>query len=176
MSLGFPLPQIGMHRQSKGITNSLSSLENRIAKLIPLYKLSESDLDEPKIPHPDIFKTLSSKTLIEEDAFPTAAECAAHLVLLQCFNVLKAEVVRSTVLDKALDIKPEPKEVTVGRGRYETKVKKADDTFATRRKEKWPFFLNLAVIRFIIWLEAADEKLKKDSDEEIDDIIPPLGK
>src|SRR5690606_28809148 len=113
----------------KRITDSLSGLTTSLAariRLTSLYKPSVSDLDEPKIPHPDVFKTLSSKTFIEEDALPTAAECAAHLVLLQSFNVLKAQVVRSTVLDEVLDIKPEPKEITVGRGTYEKKVKKAD--------------------------------------------------
>jgi len=51
-----------------------------------------------------------------------------------------------------------------------------DPTFASRRKEKWPLFIDLAVIRFNSWFRLADSTLADSTKESaLDSVLPPLG-
>ena len=127
---------------------------------------------EPVIPAPHVFQSLldrsTNKSNGEADTVPTVAECAAHLELLEAFHALKAKILGSQELDSVLGIIPRPKTVyrTTYGGPYRSKrtvkaVKIKDATFAARRREKWPFFLRLAVVRFRAWLQKADLALKE---------------
>ena len=126
----------------------------------------------------------------EADTVPTVAECAAHLELLEAFHALKARILGSQELDSVLGIVPRPRTVyrTTHGGPYRSKrevkaVKIEDTTFAARRREKWPFFLRLAVVRFRAWLPTIDLALKEappDSSadtitEILSAVMPPLG-
>ena len=115
------------------------------------------------IPAPQIFQSLlepsTGKSNGDADTVSTIVECAAHLELLEAFYTLKAKVLGSQELDSILGIVPRPKTFyrTTYRGNYRSKrevkaVKIKDTTFSARRAEKWPFFLQLAVVRFRIWL------------------------
>ena len=149
---------------------------------------------EPVIPSPHIFRSLldpsTSRSKGEADTIPTVAECAAHLELLEAFHALKARILGSQELDFVLGIVPRPRTVyrtTYGgpyRSRREVKaVKIKDTTFAARRREKWPFFLRLAVARFKAWLATADLALKEAPPDSSADattkilsaVMPPLG-
>ena len=158
------------------------------------FREAKQKKEEPVIPAPHIFQSLlePSDSKGNANTVPTVGECAAHLELLEAFHTLKAKVLGSEELDSILGIVPHPKTVyrttlTYGpyyRSRREVKaVRIKDATFAGRRKEKWPFFVQLAVVRFRIWLEKADLALKEPSPESsldaatrvLSSVLPPLG-
>ena len=156
------------------------------------FREAKTKEEEPVIPAPHIFQSLlkPSDSKGDADTVPTVGECAAHLGLLEAFYTLKAKVLGSEELDSILGIIPRPKTVyrttygTYYRSRREVKaVKIKDTTFAARRKEKWPFFVQLAVVRFRTWLEKADLALKEPSPEcsldaatrVLSSVLPPLG-
>ncbi|KIW99883.1 uncharacterized protein Z518_10811 [Rhinocladiella mackenziei CBS 650.93] len=119
---------------------------------------------QPVIPNPEVFRGLTS--LLTGDfqngspasssaSLPTVAECAVHLELLLCISTLHYTVDQSRSLDRAFTIFPRPRTV---QWRHRTKRLK-DSTFDTRRKRKWPTYLNMAVKRFLVWISAIDAKL-----------------
>jgi hypothetical protein len=174
MALAIGFHQQALHSFSKGTLNSLKRPEQVVT-----YPPANTKAQEAVIPSPALFEGLSDSAHSHDDdaaSLPTVAECAVHLELLQCFHTLRAEVLKSTDLDKAFGILPKPEIIVRRYGRRSRTIKKKDQTFATRRKEKWPLFIDLAVSRFIAWFRWADSLLANPADENIQNLIlPPLG-
>ena len=176
MSLCQSWNQKSLHDGSMQSMQSLKS-QAQYTKEIGSYAIAKTEAEKPLIPSPAVFVGLSDvKTLHGPGAtaIPTTAECAVHLELLQAFRALRKQVLESTALDTIFDIKPNPKTVTKGANSKKLK----DNTFAARRREKWPLFIDLAVARFKVWFEDADEHLASknaygDLSQTVD--VPPLG-
>ncbi|KAF3902147.1 hypothetical protein ABW21_db0205389 [Orbilia brochopaga] len=134
------------------------------------------------IPEPTLFE-FRGLNRHDHTRLPTVAECATHLELLHAFYAVRKKVLSSTAWDKALGIEPEVTTSTRTSRSYDytkrcyatrtyTSVKK-DDTFDDRRKAKWPFYLNLAAVRFLSWAEAvAANILRGNTDAKVP--LPPL--
>lgn len=139
-------------------------------------KLLESSTDaQIKVKRPANPLGSSLSTLLESlsvsssspDSQPSPAECATHLELLEVFLQLRLDVLNSKALDHTFGIKEVTR--TVFRKvdvsglrsiRFEYKpVKLRDKTFQARRREKWSYYLSIAVERFIVWVEKADAEL-----------------
>ncbi|KAI9768917.1 MAG: hypothetical protein M1840_004513 [Geoglossum simile] len=148
----------------------------------PAFKTAYSKAQEPTIPALSVFQPLGdvqAKSSAEGERLPSVAECAVHLELLQAIHQLRVDVLRSTELDSTFGIIPNPGTVTRGWGRRRRQIKVKDATFAIRRKEKWPLFLDLAVVRFQTWIQKVDSLLgAAQSDgttaEAEADLLPPL--
>ena len=126
------------------------------------FREARTEEEKPVIPAPQIFHSLVD-SMSSATAIPTVPECAIHLELLQTFRTLRMNVFQSTALDTTFGIVPQPRTVYRKPERWAREVKAykiKDPTFVTRRRQKWPIFLGLAVARFRIWLEKADEALK----------------
>ena len=191
MALMLGLHQNALHDARK---ESWPSIAASAARQTRTFRQAPTKEQEPVIPAPHIFQSLLEPSTgnSNEDAnnVPTIAECAAHLELLEVFHRLKAKVLGSSELDSVLGIIPRPKTVyrTTYTGYYRSgrkvkAVKIKDTTFAARRAEKWPFFLQLAVVRFRIWLVKADLALQEALPGSSVDaatrgpsaVLPPLG-
>jgi hypothetical protein len=124
-------------------------------------RAAQTKAEEPVIPAPQAFQSLSHSPIQNTNGVPTIGECAAHLELLQSFHMLRVKVLQSRDLDTTFGIKPINRTVfrKGRRGKRGKAVKLRDDTFTSRRREKWPFFLGLAAERFRIWLKEADVDL-----------------
>lgn len=125
----------------------------------PTFRTAKTKQEEPIIPPSSLFRSLEdAKTGGDTgpEVLPSVAQCAVHLELLQTLHALRVKVLRSTAIDATFDIKPNPRTVTRGWGPNKRNVKLKDDTFAIRRKEKWPLFVDFAVVRFQIWVRLAD--------------------
>ncbi|KAI9779637.1 MAG: hypothetical protein M1839_007302 [Geoglossum umbratile] len=173
MALAIGVDQRALHASSKASLNGLK--QGRPEKVYPTAK---SKAQESIIPWPSIFQSLTGpNSRSDENAIlPTIAECAVHLELLQCFHTLRAEVLKSITLDKTFGIVAKP-QIIVRKQYYgpAKTIKKKDPTFATRRKEKWPLFLDLAVVRFDRWFFVADSALADPTKENaLGLVLPPL--
>ncbi|CEL04866.1 hypothetical protein ASPCAL05990 [Aspergillus calidoustus] len=103
-------------------------------------------------------------------ALPTLAECAVHLEMLEAFQTLRQEVIHSKKLDKAFGI--EPKKTTVYRKVWNGARRRKDRTytidkhvlkdpdFASKRKNKWTYFLQISAVRFHTWIQVVNRCLK----------------
>ncbi|GMF78306.1 unnamed protein product [Aspergillus oryzae] len=119
------------------------------------YERARDKSEEPLIPDPQLFQFSSHSTSTD---IPTISECAIHLELLEVFHALRDRVQQSTDLDNTFGIKPNIR--TVYRKRYSSQLRKyesytvtvKDTQFETRRKDKWHYFLELAVGRFTRWI------------------------
>jgi hypothetical protein len=144
------------------------------------FRQASTKEEEPIIPAQRIFQSLGD-TENSYDAntglLPSVPQCAAHLELLHAFFALRVNVLRSTALDHTLGIKPEPQTTKVGA----RTIKVPDDTFATRRKGKWPLFVGFAVVRFRNWVKQANLVLAATESGDNPaaaiqmDALPPLG-
>ena len=148
------------------------------------FRDAPSPEDEPVIPSPHIFiqPPLNPSTEKSSDgeannsaSVPRVAECAIHLELLEVFYALKAKVLTSPELDAVLGIVPRPVEYRVPRTvRYTSGVHRGGEIWRekkiwdvkvkmsiskARRREKWLFFLRLAVVRFEEWVRGADLRM-----------------
>jgi hypothetical protein len=174
MALAIGFDQQALHTSSKAALNSLK--QPRPANV---YPTASSKAQEPIIPSEAIFQSFTDPNTSRDDKTltPTVAECAVHLELLQCFHTLRAEVLKSTALDRTFGIVPKPETVVRKSYRRQARTfKKRDSTFASRRREKWPLFLNLAVMRFDSWFRMADSALADPTKESaLDLVLPPLG-
>jgi len=123
------------------------------------------------IPPNSLFASLNNDDV--NTGLPRAAECAVHLELLEAFLILKQKVSTSNVLDRALGIRPDPRN-----------LKKK--TFQQRRDMKWPIYTQLAAARFLKWWTDLGEilkngqsaRLKQDATKQLaitDATLPPLG-
>ena len=175
MSLEIIYNQKTLHDSTRASTKSYSH-----AVHLNSFRTSAVKAEHPVIPSRNIFEQIAkpvSQTNALLASLPNVAECAVHLELLQALYALRQNVLRSQALDNAFDIKPNTR--TVWRGyrprRYQVKIK--DTTFASRRLEKWPIFVNFAVLRFMHWAKSADAALYGvPSDSRADKIeVPPLG-
>ena len=183
MSLNLGEHQSDLHTSGKVSLAALQYIPHKeswsmgVGSQAPDFRLATAG-EQPKIPNVDVFETLSdSKPLSGPGltALPTPAECAVHLELLEAFRTLREQVLASTELDAVFDIKPHPK--TVMRGRNSKQIR--DDTFAERRRQKWPLLIDLAVARFVMWFENVDDDLAARRTLEGTTspvvVVPPLG-
>ncbi|KAF7622718.1 hypothetical protein F9C07_11556 [Aspergillus flavus] len=123
------------------------------------YERARDKSEEPLIPDPQLFQSSSHSTSTD---IPTISECAIHLELLEVFHALRDRVQQSTDLDNTFGIKPNIR--TVYRKRYSSQLRKyesytvtvKDTQFETRRKDKWHYFLELAVGRFTRWIRTVN--------------------
>lgn len=133
--------------------------------------------EREKIPSVALFKGLTDRTSSASIAtgtgtgslpahLPSVAECAVHLELLQTFYYLRRNVSDSTELDVRWDI-------DTRHARAETSHR--DSTLAIKRRDKWPFFMKLAAVRFLNWLKRTDEYLSTTPEELWSIDAPPLG-
>ena len=147
MSFTSDLGKKQLHEASRKELETLRYARNALVAGLPQQKNIA--------PEPALFTGLTSHTF---PAIPNYAQCAVHLELLQAFHALRLEVNRSTALDECFGIRPNP--------RFETRrgklVQIRDDSFEKRRREKWPLFIKLAVIRFLFWTYGTERSLEKE--------------
>ncbi|KAE8376788.1 hypothetical protein BDV26DRAFT_282393 [Aspergillus bertholletiae] len=144
----------------------------RYSKTTSLYQPALVLSEEPIIPDPQLFKPLSHQTSTNRRDLPTINECAVHLELLEVFHALKYKVQQSRDLDNTFGVEPNTR--TVYRKRYSSTLRKyesytarvKDTTFEQRRKEKWEYFLELAVGRFTRWIRRANTMTFSGTDSE----------
>ncbi|KAM5354209.1 hypothetical protein ACJ41O_000859 [Fusarium nematophilum] len=130
------------------------------------FKKAPVSSENPTIPSPGCFTDLDD---LPHDHLPTAAQCAVHLELLECFHALRTNVIGSTQLDKTFSLEPNIK--TVYRRKYVRRLRKSvnqpvkimDTTWRQRRDEKWPRFLDFAADRFVTWADKIDGAMGSDS-------------
>jgi len=127
------------------------------------YKPASKKEEEPVIPAPEIFQNDLSKRSLR--GLPTVTDCAIHLEFLETLFVLREKILRSDAIDKSMGIALARETKTGFKG--DSKTLK-DTTFETRRREKWPKYIEFAVVRFLDW----QGNLSKDSDLSVD--VPPL--
>ncbi|RYP61571.1 hypothetical protein DL771_010092 [Monosporascus sp. 5C6A] len=130
-------------------------------------KNAKPTAEEPKIPSPKLFASLThtAPTAPESD-LPTVSECAVHLELLEVFYKLRLDIIKSKKLDVTFGVTIDKK--TVYRKTYDYTKRKyvnkpvqlKDTTWPTRRRQKWSYFLGIAVGRFKIWMKRMNEFLK----------------
>lgn len=124
---------------------------------------SKSPVFSLTIPSPSLFTTLNDA---RPDHFPTVAECAVHLELLQVFYTLRSNIIFSRALDKTFGTEAKPR--TVYRKTWKSRerkyvhepVKLGDTTWDSRRQEKWTTFLDYAAARFVTWARKTNEFLR----------------
>jgi len=127
--------------------------------------------EQPICPPNSLFASLNNNDV--NTRLPRTAECAVHLELLEAFLILKQKVSTSNALDRALGIRPDPRN-----------VKKK--TFQERRDNKWPIYTWLAAARFLKWWTNLGEILKngrfawfeQEATQQLaitDATLPPLG-
>ncbi|EEQ31084.1 hypothetical protein McanMca71_003630 [Microsporum canis] len=114
--------------------------------------------NDVKIPDPRLFQALGAAPIPTDCTvpIPSISECAVHLELLEVFYYLRVRVLQSTELDAAFGVCPNKR--TVFRKNYSSRtyepVVLRDGTFEARRRAKWRYFLDLAVMRFMRWARA----------------------
>jgi hypothetical protein len=183
MALFVPSHIASLHRASGAEIRSFK-FENRYQ-----YRTASATdrSQEPKIPAPQLFKSLSDSTPPDSDQpdLPNISECAVHLELLEVLHTLHEKVLQSTALDDTFGYKPVKK--TVYRRQYSIAKRKyepyaytvGDEKFATRRMAKWPNFLELSVGRFIQWIQIVDRMSFSSESTNTSlglGLLPPLGK
>jgi hypothetical protein len=159
------------------------------------YKQARNRSEEPVIPAPSLFQTLRDPPQDESATdgqycpslleLPSVSECAVHLELLELFFDLRTLIINSSELDATFGI--EQKHKTVYRRELDKKTRKyvskphklLDSTWSRRRREKWIFYLNIAVGRFLTWAQSADEAMEVASEPHSSAALvhlPPVGK
>lgn len=111
----------------------------------------------PVIPNESVFTEADDEkaAVTTEKRLPTVADCASHLELLECFYVLRQKVLRTEELDTAFGIEPNY-ETKTGKDGKTKKLK--DKTLWDRRQVKWPKYIEIAVVRFILWRNACSQE------------------
>lgn len=176
-----------LHKTSKAklthmkIRYDAKSYEGDFSELQYPGETDESGL--PLIPSPNVFSSLHSTTV---EGIPTVGQCAVHLELLEVFFALRSKIINSEQLDNTFGVKVLGK--VVYRKKYNSQTKKyvfkptklRDDTFKTRRREKWAYYLSIAVERFKFWIVTAEkvmfEEWRSSSKKPALPCLPPLGK
>lgn len=191
MSLATASAIQNLHRAAEVEIKDLRSWRNNYSQdpLDDHWKLLEAGdankLDGRQlIPAPSLFKTLATTTK-EGTSLPTIGQCATHLELLEVFFVLRYNIVNSAALDATFGVKVNNKIVyrkkldqRMGTYTYK-KTHLRDDTYQSRRKEKWDFYLKIAVERFGTWIRAANKAVGEQEREKGGVVslpsLPPLG-
>ncbi|OGM45320.1 hypothetical protein ABOM_006402 [Aspergillus bombycis] len=176
MALLVSLNLASLHRASGAEINNA-----KFSNTTYQYQKALGKSEEPMIPGPQLFQPSSRLTNTNRHDLPTISECAVHLELLEVFHALRDRVQQSTDLDKTFSIKPNTR--TVYRKRYSSAKRKyesytatvRDTTFETRRKNKWPWFLELAVGRFTRWIRMVNRMSFSSSDSQNDNEPSGLG-
>lgn len=118
------------------------------------WKEANSPAEEPEIPAPSLFQFdepvvgESSDSTIAKFRLPSVAECAAHLELLEAFYVIHQQILVSTEIDTAMELKPNRERKTGHKG--DTKDLK-DPKWWETRQIKWDRYLEFATLRFLAW-------------------------
>lgn len=167
-----------LHEASKDDITRLKRGDSRRSWTVTAYRSNR--FGNPVIPDPKLFVSLETLSRAPLSAIPTVGECAVHLELLEVFHALRVRILQSQELDTSFGVTIKKK--TVYRSSYSwqkrktirTAVQLRDDTFSTRRREKWPYFLNIAVARFERWMRKADDAANGNTDETMLH-LPPLG-
>ena len=120
---------------------------------------------KPIIPSPEIFDSLSGEPPQSITALPSISECAVHLELLEVIHALRKRVISTQSLDKGLGLKPPTKSVFrrtyVSYRKYENRKHTVKDpTFPKRSQAKWPVFLKIAAMRFILWARKMEDLME----------------
>ncbi|KAL2022442.1 hypothetical protein VTK56DRAFT_5271 [Thermocarpiscus australiensis] len=160
---------IASQAEASGLVSPWSYGHSNARTVSTLYPKRATTADEePKIPGPKLFASLTHTTQGDADAdLPTVGECAVHLELLEAFHKLRLDVIRSSDLDTTFGVKIEKKtvyrstRVSGTRKRVMKAVQLRDTTWPTRRRQKWAYFLDIAVGRFKVWMKKVDEDLKE---------------
>lgn len=138
----------------------------------------------PFIPSPSVFHTLTTEPSRSVTALPTVGECAVHLELLEVFHQLRKRVISTTTLDQSFGVLPPQKIVyrrvyRRGKNRRREAVTIKDPTFPERSRAKWPIFLKIAVVRFLLWAPRIDKLMQENggppSEAQLPH-LPPLGR
>lgn len=181
MALDCQSHKTALHRLGKEAVMRLAAGSTQGQK----YRLATNPEDEPVIPSEDVFAfpakaASSSSSSSTSGAFrmPLAAECAAHLELLETFYVLRQRILRDADIDTAVGIAPVRETKTGYRG--DTKTLK-DSKLLDRRQEKWTKFIEFAAVRFLAWREALNRRASssggpsgsRDDDLEIQPVAAP---
>ena len=156
MALECPNHKTSLHALGK---KALDSYHKGI--VYPRYTEAKAAEDEPRVPDPNIFNILDTAvptTSSDMTRLPNIAECATHLELLETFYVLRQKILRSETVDGVFGISPNPQQKTGRHG--DTKLLK-DQTLWERRQVKWPKFIEIAVIRFLIWRDLCERDVSK---------------
>uniref|UniRef100_A0A093V443 Uncharacterized protein n=1 Tax=Talaromyces marneffei PM1 TaxID=1077442 RepID=A0A093V443_TALMA len=154
-----------LHRAAETITEPARSRRHEQAR----WKAAHSA--------PSLFKSLttitntSSPTTENGGPIPTIGKCATHLELLEVFFALRYNIVNSAALDATFGIKVNNK--IVYRKKFDQRMgayiyKKTtlrDDTYQDRRREKWDFYLKIAVVRFGTWIKASNKAVEEHARE-----------
>ncbi|GIJ86994.1 hypothetical protein Asppvi_005893 [Aspergillus pseudoviridinutans] len=123
-----------------------------------------NESEEPAIPSPSLFTSLVPyENQRDRNALPTVGQCAVHLELLEVFFALRSKIINSTQLDNTFGIKIN--NGIVHRKEYDRRKRKyiykpyklRDNTWQARRREKWSYFLSIAVQRFKMWIRKAND-------------------
>ncbi|KAL2127130.1 hypothetical protein VTI74DRAFT_11271 [Chaetomium olivicolor] len=103
-------------------------------------------------------------------------ECATHLQLLEVFSRLRSQTIQSSELDKAFGVKQEHK--VVYRKQYlkgkKEPVKLRDSKWREKRRQKWVYFLSIAVARFEAWAMKTGDVAMRNGDNWELAFLPPL--
>ena len=173
-----------LHKEGK-VSVQGNIAHSSVSRRMATFKIgwsSKADLiPPPLIPHPQLFEALFHSP----PDFPKDAECAVHLELLEAFHALRVKVLNCKALDTTFGIVAHTKTVNRSiwskqRRRYFQKtVRIKDDTFHMRRRAKWGYFLEIAVGRFLKWINAFDQWLQSSTmrvgTQLPGSLLPPLG-
>jgi len=192
MALSISVDQLAVHQCSKAVVQDQTgqySWQRKSEWKPPKFTEATSKDEEPVVPSPSVFKSFNESTgnpleiPTDEMQFPSVAECATHLELLESFLELRQKVLKSNALDRTFSIKPVVRFETSGYGRNRRQVKKPDPTFETRRQKKWSIFVKLAVVRFMKWCKEIENKKyllsagqTSKSPAAVEERLPRLGK
>ncbi|KAK4444485.1 hypothetical protein QBC34DRAFT_415016 [Podospora aff. communis PSN243] len=145
MTLSCRFTNEALHNQGHQVVGALLTGGEAISG----YKPAKGSSEIPVIPAPEIFQQETRITEKDPGArLPTVSECAIHLELLEVFFVLRERILRSAEIDKSMGISLKRETKTGHKGDKKTLK---DDTFETRRKTKWPKYVEFAVARFLDW-------------------------
>jgi hypothetical protein len=156
--------------------NATKAFLNTPTAIFPPYKPAETPEEEPIIPASEIFQEKSDSSSGSETRLPSISECAIHLELLETFLVLRERIIRSTDIDMSMEIAPKRETKT---GVKSDTLTLKDSTLGSRRREKWPKFVEFAVARFLEWRANLTRKhpqlpVRTDTTKPFDGPLPPL--
>ncbi|GAB1215681.1 hypothetical protein ATERTT37_004873 [Aspergillus terreus] len=159
----------------KASNNQITAL---LQKGTTRYKTTRtSTKEQPTIPSPSLFQSLSSASneIEKPGGFPTPSQCAVHLELLEVFHMLRNRIIHARDLDTAFGVEPKKRTVyrRIRRGERKHPVELRDPTWDARRKEKWPYYLEIAAGRFDSWIRVVDGVWKGELGSGIE-FLPPL--